>query len=181
MTEFIAPLSYCWISDYVTGVKCRLKLNTQDYTSRPCLLIVQRCRQNVCKYLKDLWRLVTFSKLSINTDKVKHLWVDLRDMDTVNTQNLNEVPTKCLFCTRLAGRCRGRLCIWWDWGSLPLCWQTTGSSGRSSCPGERSWCLQKCPAGRTIASGEFADTEIHTKTRLKWQNSNTINRIEIKI
>lgn len=64
MTECIALLSYYWISDHVTGVKCWLKLNTQDYTSRPCLPILQSSRQNVCKYLKDLWRLVTFSKLS---------------------------------------------------------------------------------------------------------------------
>lgn len=126
----------------------------------------------------NIWRLLAFSKLSVNTDKVKHLWVDLRDMDTLNKENLNEVRTKCFVCTRLAGRCRERLCIWWDWGSLPLYWQTTGSSGRSSCPGERSWCLQKCPAGHMIASGEFAGTEIHTKTRLKWQNSDPINRMK---
>lgn len=125
---------------------------------------LQRCRQNVA----NIWRTCQgLSKLSIK-DKVKHLWVDLRDTDTVSKQYLKEFLTKCLVCTRWVGRYRGKLCIWWDWGSLPLCWQTTGSSGRSSCPVERSWCLRRCPAGHTIASGEFADTEkTHKKTWLK--------------
>lgn len=65
----------------------------------------------------------------------------------------------CSLCTRWVDHCRGRLCIWSDWDSLPLCSQMIGSLGRSSYPEGRSWFHQTHPKGQRIASGESADTE----------------------
>lgn len=76
----------------------------------------------------------------------------------------------CSVCTRWVDHCRGRLCIWSGWGSLPLCSQTTGSSGRSSCPEGRSWFLQTHPTGQRIASGESADTETPRHSSVQQQD-----------
>lgn len=87
--------------------------------------------------------------------------------------------SKCLVCTRWAGRCTGRLCTWPGWGSPLLCWQRTGSSDRSFCPVGRSWCHQTHRAGHRTAGGESVDTknppmwthrDTHTHTNIHPQN-----------